>query len=498
MSSGKEEKVESHSHDNKQGAYLSENEVYPFLEYNLPLEDTPEIGSRTRKLSKSDGGSSKGSLDAYFDAMVKADDLRSEKNIHNDDGHFPPEDNQKQRTQRDSQHPSHDESVVQSSRQRIPGQSVSFVDEQNTTNNDKNHNNPSKQNRPMEIRMDGHVVQITHSDDSKNANGILPASGNANLTPQTTTPSESSRAEVDYDMKNNVGDNHHSSDQHFPFSIQGSNGYLDGDISFNTNTSASPATIRPSSSHNNLSISSYEGTSRSKPSSYTMEGALGPSQEVMIPEENPALGVSFDESDVSNITGTTLTRRLKDIFNLHKISILIVKCISCFCCIGNNNELQGSGFPDRFILARLNILSFVFSAIQLAASLWLIVVVFIEGRVNVQVDDDYQHEYYLWNNNPSIVVIACLAFVLLFTCFWTTRIVKEVDLVGALRFLWLLLWILPVAAFLNITAFDYYDVTSAWISEFQLKGIVRKFVCFGIIDFFESYNIVYNAKFCSR
>jgi len=67
------------------------------------------------------------------------------------------------------------------------------------------------------------------------------------------------------------------------------------------------------------------------------------------------------------------------------------------------------------------------------------------------------------NKNPGIVVIACLAFVLLFTCFWTTRIVKEVDLVGALRFLWLLLWILPVAAFLNITAFDYYDVTSAWI-----------------------------------
>lgn len=181
---------------------------------------------------------------------------------------------------------------------------------------------------------------------------------------------------------------------------------------------------------------------------------------------------SFDESELSFNSGPGLKRRCQDIFNFRTISILIVKLIPyicCFWCCRSRNEFRGTSYPDRFILSRLNVLSFFFSAVQLAASVWLLFVMFVEGLLRNRVED-YEDQFNLWNNNAITVLIACITMTLLGTCFWTIRIAKDVDLVGALRFLWLLLWILPIVAFLNITAFDFYDVTSIWISKFEFEG----------------------------
>lgn len=478
----------SQFNENELDACSSANES--FLEYHVPLEDFTGVDQRPRTFSKNDIDNGKGRsiprLDAHFagegESYEHGISYVGESHKKNDDDDYLCSDyNQKQ--QRGSQQPGNDESV-QPNRRRISGQSVSFKssvehsiasdhDHNTTKKDDCNNNTPSKQNRSMEIRMDGHVLQVAHSD-TKKVNAIYPASGNMHPTTLAKNLAESTKASLswvdsdgEFDDVKNDGD-HQCSRSQQESSFDGSNqviiGCLDGDFSFNTNTSESPATFRPSSDHNNISISSSEGTFRMKPSSYSMNGARGRDQGVVILEENATAGASFDESDTSNTSGTGLTRRVKDIFNLHTISILIVKWIPyvCLCCFSNNHELRGSVFSDRFILARLNILSFFFSATTLVASLWLIVVIFVEGNINTYWDD-HQHKFHLWNNNGSIVLIGCLAFVLLFTCFWTARIVKEVDLVGALRFLWLLLWILPIAVFLNITAFDYHEVTSAWI-----------------------------------
>jgi hypothetical protein len=499
----------SQSNDNELGACSSSSS---FLEYHVPLEDTTGIDRRPHRLSKRDGDSSKGgsnrSLDDHVVAVGESDEGGVDNAGNNDDDHLSPEHIQKERSQRGSQHPSHDESIG-ATRRRISGQSVSFESSvEHSSVNDRNHtiikedryyNSPPRHNRSMEIGMDGHITQVRHSDDSKNVNAIHPASGNVNPTPPTVNAAESTRASlpwvdsdegIDDDFKYDDGDHHYSRNQQepsFASSNQGITG-LDGDFSFNTNTSVSPATFRPSSSQNNISVSSRPS------SSYSMSDTRGRDEGIIIPEENVAAGVSFDESDTSNTTGTGLTRRVKDVFSLHRISILIVIWIPYvfLCCFRNKNELRGSTFPDRFILARLNILSFFFSTIQLAASLWLIVVVYVEGLVND--DDDYRHEFYLWNNNGCIVAIGCLAFVLVFTCFWTTRIVKEVDLVGALRFLWLLLWILPVATFLNITALDYHKVTSAWISKFKQNYFLRTTVC---VCLFKAHNLLDYIYLCS-
>eukprot|EP00536_Pseudo-nitzschia_multiseries_P006265 jgi/Psemu1/286351/fgenesh1_pg.130_\ len=157
------------------------------------------------------------------------------------------------------------------------------------------------------------------------------------------------------------------------------------------------------------------------------------------------------------------TPRFRDLFNIRSMSLAIVKCMPCFwlSCFRHNHQLHGAAFSDRFILSRLNVLSFFFAAGQLAASVWLCVVLFVDGA-----EQEFRHGFHLWNNNGIVAFIGCLGVLLLFTCFWTVRIVKEVDLVGALRFLWLLLWILPIEAFLNIVAFDYHGVTSIWIIHY--------------------------------
>lgn len=488
------------SNDNERDNRWLQNESSSFLEYHVPLQDAddsgPDNGRRSRSRYHSDKGSSKGGDSRDLDhnsAVIGESDEHAVENAgdhdkiyENFDDDISPEHVPKERPQRRSQHQNQDK-PAQAPRRRISGQSVSFkssvdqsfVSDPSTMKKDRIHNSPSKQ-KSMEIRMDGHVVQTMHSDNVKNLNHSYPASGNANKMPPTINSADSTRVSlsrvdsdegIDDDIKNGSSNHLYSRNQlqdSFAASMQGSAGYLNGNYSFNTTTSASPSTVHPPSSQNNLSVASSEATFQMKPSSYSPNAARGRHQGAMIPEENFAAGASFDESDASNNTGTGLTRRVKDIFNLHTISIFIVKLISyaCLCCLKNNNQPRGSSFQDRFILARLNILSFFFSAIQLAASLWLIVVVFVEG-VTKGNWDEYQNQFYLWNNNTSVVAIGCLAFVLVFTCLWTTRIVKEVDLVGALRFLWLLLWILPIAAFLNITAFDYHEVTSIWISKFK-------------------------------
>ena len=448
MSSETEEQVETLSQSNDDEHELDAcSSSSSFLEYHVPLADSNR------------------SLDEHVVTIGESDEGGVDNAGDNDDDH-----NQKERPQRGSQHPSHDESV-RASRRMISRQSVGFKSSvEHSSVNDHNHtikledryqNTPPRHNRSMDIGMDGHITQVKHSDDSKNSNANHPVSGNVNPTPSIINAAESTTAPLPWvDSDKGIDDEFKYDDGDHHYGNQGITG-LAGDFSFNTSTSVFPGTFRPSS------ISSSEGNSRMRASSYSISDTRGRDDGIIL-EENAAVNVSFDESEASNTTGTGLTSRVKDVFSLHRISILIVKWIPYvfLCCFGNKIELRASALNDRIILARLNILSFFFSTIQLAASLWLIVVVYVEGLLNPD-GDEYRHEFYLWNNNGCIVAIGCLAFVLVFTCFWTTRIVKEVDLVGALRFLWLLLWILPVATFLNITALDYHKVTRAWISKFK-------------------------------
>jgi len=476
----------SQTNDDEVDACTSEDESSSFfLEYHVPLEDSTGTDRRSRVNNESSKGSNSRSFGNCCASIRESDHVTN----HGEFDHLNPEDERKVKLQHNLQY--HDISV-RDMPQCSSAQSASFncstekgfvTDNSYTIRKENRHQHTrSKQKKIMEIRMDGNV-KVTQSNDSKNLDLIHIALCNKNSVPVTCKVVDSDG--VDDGMKSGSGGDHRCSrnqqEASFGDSIQGITGCLNREFSFNINSSTSPTIFHPSSSQNNFSAASSEQNFLVKPSSCSINGAVEQDQGAMIPEEKNAVADYFDDSDASSTMGTGLTRRIKGIFNLHRISISIVKFIPyfCLCCFKNKNEIQGSTFPDRFILARLNILSFFFSIVQLAASLWLIVVLFFEGTTNTD-GAEYPRQFYLWNNNGSVIFIGCLAFILVITCFWTTRIVKEVDLVGALRFLWLLLWILPVAAFFNITAFDYHEVTSIWIrhnwNSVQLSWF-RKHLC---------------------
>lgn len=186
---------------------------------------------------------------------------------------------------------------------------------------------------------------------------------------------------------------------------------------------------------------------------------------------------SSDGSEDSSNNGCCVQMIKNDMLNAHQISLCVVKSAPCFglWCYTNKNELQSSASSDRFILARLNSLSFFFATLQLAACVWLLVILFVKGDINND-GDDFNSEVHLWNNNGEVLFIGCIALVLMIVCLTLVPIIKETNYVGALRVLWLLLWILPIECFLNISAFDYHHTTSIWVGTFAGVRLISSYV----------------------
>jgi hypothetical protein len=70
---------------------------------------------------------------------------------------------------------------------------------------------------------------------------------------------------------------------------------------------------------------------------------------------------------------------------------------------------------------------------------------------------------HLWNLNGLTFAVGTLALIIIIICFCTIRAIREVDLVGAIRYLWAIFWIVPFEVFFNVSLFDYHKVTSVWI-----------------------------------
>lgn len=108
-------------------------------------------------------------------------------------------------------------------------------------------------------------------------------------------------------------------------------------------------------------------------------------------------------------------------------------------------------------MTRLNTLCLFFAFFQLFGVGWLVVLLLILPDEIGEFDPHY------WNINVLSFAVGALAFILITICFCTIRVIREVDLVGAIRFNWALAWILPFQSFFTIGLFDYHHVTSVWI-----------------------------------
>jgi hypothetical protein len=142
---------------------------------------------------------------------------------------------------------------------------------------------------------------------------------------------------------------------------------------------------------------------------------------------------------------------------IHQISHFVVRAAPCFWCC--SNSVQGSS-TDRAVLTRLNILCLFFTCCQLFASVWLAILL-------LAVDDERGalagFSTHFWNLNGATFAVGILGFIIIVTCCCTIRVIKEVDLPGAIRYLWVVLWLVPFEIFFNLTLFDYHNVTAVWI-----------------------------------
>lgn len=157
-----------------------------------------------------------------------------------------------------------------------------------------------------------------------------------------------------------------------------------------------------------------------------------------------------------------LSRLLRKPPSLSRISAFIVRTAPCFWFCGN--RVQGSS-TDRAVLTRLNILCAFFCFFQAVASLWLAsLLLLVDDQKGILVG----FAPHFWNLNGAGFSVGMLAFALMFTCFLTIKVIQRVDLVKAIRYLWVLLWIVPFEIFFNISLFDYHRVTLVWITHWYV------------------------------
>jgi hypothetical protein len=176
-------------------------------------------------------------------------------------------------------------------------------------------------------------------------------------------------------------------------------------------------------------------------------------------------GASIDEEDNISlpimccgfVAPVWLSALIRGSPSLDRISRYIVHVLPCFwCCALTTPE----SYSDRAVVIRLTILCLVMTSVQVIMSMWLAVVLLI-------VDDEpgalRGFAPHLWNLNGATFSMGILASILMLTCSCTIRVMREVDLVGAIRYLWVILWIVPFEIFFNISLYDYHNVTTVWI-----------------------------------
>lgn len=150
-----------------------------------------------------------------------------------------------------------------------------------------------------------------------------------------------------------------------------------------------------------------------------------------------------------------------------RVSTAVVRHAPCFwCCFCLRRPTLF--MTDRMTLVRLNILCVFFALWQFGVGIFIIIVTFSEAVADRGVDD-YSFHYQealtpnLWMMSGSLLFLSFVGLVLLITLVVSIPIIKRVNLLGALRFMWVLHWILPLQIFLCTALFDYHNVTDVWI-----------------------------------
>jgi len=173
--------------------------------------------------------------------------------------------------------------------------------------------------------------------------------------------------------------------------------------------------------------------------------------------------------------------------NLHQISSCIVTKAPCFwfynCAWGSSSSsgkffsLRANRQPtDRAILARLNVLVGFVAIFQVGSALFLGIVngapALADRSLETTTEEEREAQSYgarnltVWHLSIAVYMVGIEAFILVVSAILTVRVVRNVNLVGAIRYLWVLLWVLPFAIFFNIGLYDYFRATDVWVRHY--------------------------------
>ena len=205
------------------------------------------------------------------------------------------------------------------------------------------------------------------------------------------------------------------------------------------------------------------------------------------------------------IAGISLPKWVPRLPTVNDISIKIVTYCFCSCLCGGVQQMT-----DRAILGRLNVLIGLLSIFPLGASTFLAVVLYAPF-VNLDRDlppqtTPFTHSHTvsesLWTLNGPMLLVGIFSFVSFSAAVFTWRVVRDVDLIGAIRYLvritelvekkdkamyksdscffaqWVLVWCLPFFIFAGISLFDRFNTTQVWVQNFwrspQMAWIRRR------------------------
>ena len=163
--------------------------------------------------------------------------------------------------------------------------------------------------------------------------------------------------------------------------------------------------------------------------------------------------------------------------SLHRISTVVVTRAPCFIWWGFRQP------TDRSILARLNILISLVTTLQVCVAIFLASVSWKnpdKHSIDTLTDEEAAAQdergtvlFNVWSVNVYIYLTGIIAFVNLASALLTIRVIRNVNLVGAVRYLWLLLWLLPWLFQVNIGLYDYFRVTDVWIKHYWRDPSMR-------------------------
>lgn len=124
----------------------------------------------------------------------------------------------------------------------------------------------------------------------------------------------------------------------------------------------------------------------------------------------------------------------------NRVSSYIVRHAPCFWFCGRSFDV---GATDRSILYRLNLLCGFFAFGQIASAVLLAILFYSRSIVDRDDDSVNRRETNagsltpnLWNLNGNIFMVGVLAIVIFTTMILTLKVIREVNLRGAIRYMW--------------------------------------------------------------